>query len=378
MAPINKKIHILLPDLRGGGAERLHVHLANDWARKGFVVEFVLMNKQGDLLETLSKGIAVVDLNVPRARHLLWPLTRHLQKTKPSVVIAAMWPLTSISILAWRLAGRPGRLFVSDHSQLTIAAVQEMKVPHWLIGNVMRFTYPLATGVIAVSRGVKDDMCALGHLNQSTVRVIHNPAAVGVPIERGTKTDQIALWGAGFNHHIITVGTLKTQKDHATLIRAFALLPEEVNAKLTILGEGPLRGELEALIRNLGLESRISMPGFVLDPYPWYQTADLFVLSSRWEGFGNVIVEAMECGVPVVSTDCQSGPSEILLDGKVGRLVPVGDARALADAMIQALAAPADRQALRLRAQDFSVSKISAEYLDYFGLNSAANSPVTP
>ena len=162
------------------------------------------------------------------------------------------------------------------------------------------------------------------------------------------------------------MGTLKEQKDHRTLIRAFARLSRDFNAKLTILGEGPLRAGLESLIAELGLQSRVSMPGFVVDPYPWLRSADLFVLSSQYEGFGNVIVEALECGVPVVSTDCPSGPAEILENGRYGRLVPVDDVVALATAMSASLAELHDREKLMKRATAFSVRNISDQYLSYF------------
>lgn len=365
---ISNCISILLPDLRGGGAERLHVHLAKDWVRRGLQVEFALMRREGDLLATLDDSIGVCDLRAPRLRSLLLPLVRYLRRVRPAALIAAMWPLTSIAVAAWNLAGRPGRLFVSDHSQLSISAVREMGIPAWLIGNAIRFTYPLASGAIAVSQGVKEDLRALGQLAPSVVRVIHNPTALGVPFERGGPEARAALWGEGSSRHILSAGTLKPQKDHATLLRAIALLPPDVDVKLTILGEGPLRKEIEQLVRELRLQDRVSLPGFVLDPYPWYRTADLFVLSSRWEGFGNVLVEALECGVPVVSTDCASGPAEILCDGRYGRLVPTEDPPAMAAAIAASLAERHDPALLRSRAQDFSVPAISDQYLDYLCL----------
>ena len=363
-----KRISILLPDLGGGGAERLHVNLANKWIEQGLEVEFALMTKQGVFLESLDEKISVSDLRAIRARWLLVRLARYLRQTRPDIILAAMWPLTSISIVAWILAGRPGRLFVSDHCQLSISSVEDTRTPGWLIRNSMRFTYPLASGVIAVSQGVKQDMCNLGHLDSSTVQVIYNPTAVGVPMLRGSDLARALLWGEGFNHHILSVGSLKKQKDHATLLQAFAVLPKSLGAKLTILGEGSFRGELEELVRSLGLEGRVAMPGFALDPYVWYQTADLFVLSSRWEGFGNVIVEALECGIPVVSTDCPSGPSEILEDGRFGRLVPIQNPVALADAIARSLSEPINREKLVNRAKDFSVDRIADQYLHYFSL----------
>jgi glycosyltransferase involved in cell wall biosynthesis len=358
-------ISILLPDLRGGGAERLHVNLAKYWLELGYKVNFILMQRRGALLDLLPGGVGVVDLDVDRIRQITLPLARHLRKTHPDIVIAAMWPITSIAVLSWWLAGKPGRLYLSDHTQLSIACVQEINTSAWYLRAVMRYTYPAASGLIAVSEGVKLDMCKLAGLSDSIVRVIYNPAAIGVSPHRESVVIRQRLWGVGFNHHILSTGTLKSQKDHTTLISAFALLPGSLNAKLTILGEGPLRSELDALVVQLGLQGRVAMPGFVVDPYPWFRSADLFVLSSRWEGFGNVIVEALECGVPVVSTDCPSGPAEILEDGRYGKMVPIQDPVALASAISQSLCATHDRESLMHRAKDFSLQKIADEYLAY-------------
>jgi len=361
----NRSIAILLPDLRGGGAERMHVHLAKYWHKRGLKVNFILMQERGEFLDLLPEGVGVVSLGVERARQVVLPLTRHLRKTRPDIVIAAMWPLTSIAVLSWSLAGRPGRLVLSDHTQLSISCVQEIDTPQWCVGAIMRLTYPAASGIIAVSEGVKRDMCKIAGFSNELVKVIYNPTALGVSPRRESLAIRQHLWGAGFDHHILSVGALKAQKDHITLIKAFALLPAKINAKLTILGEGSLRFELEALVVQLGLQSRVALPGFAVFPYPWYRSADLFVLSSSWEGFGNVIVEALECGVPVVSTNCPSGPAEILEDGRYGKMVPIRDPAALASAIEQSLGATHDSAALMHRAKDFSVKKIADEYLAY-------------
>lgn len=362
---LNLRVLILLPDLRGGGAERLHVHLAQHWHAQGLKVDFALMSRSGDLLNLLPESIGIFDLGADRIRNVVLPLAASLRKTRPDIIVAAMWPLTSAAVLAWRLAGKPGRLYLSDHNQLSVSCVQELNISPRFLGAAMRLTYPSASGLIAVSEGVKTDMCRLGGFAESLVKVIYNPTAIGISPHRESTDVREELWGIGFDCHILSVGTLKAQKDQATLIKAFALLPASLNAKLTILGEGQLRSELEALVVQLGLQDRVVMPGFAVDPYPWFRSADLFVLSSRWEGFGNVIVEALECGVPVVSTDCPSGPAEILADGRYGRLVPIQDPTALASGIAQSLEDPVDRDMLMRRAKDFTVDVIADQYLAY-------------
>lgn len=371
----SRDIAILLPNLQMGGAERLHVNLANDWVGRGLSVEFALMTDEGELRQALAPEIDVTDLGAARFRSLLLPLVRYLRRARPRVIVAAMWPLTSISVVAWRLAGARGRLVLSDHTMLSIWAKTDMRLPSWILRRSMQCTYPHASGIVAVSRGVKEDLCKLGRIKPSAVRVIYNPTAVGGPFRRGEPAERAGLWGSKSTKNILSAGTLKREKDQATLLRAFALLPAEQNLRLVILGSGPLRGELEEMIESLGLAGRVLLPGFVSDPYPWYQTADVFVLSSRYEGFGNVLVEALECGVPVVSTDCPSGPAEILEAGRYGKLVPVGDPPALAAAMAASLNETHDTEALRRRARDFSVKRISDEYIEYFDrpINSGAS-----
>jgi glycosyltransferase involved in cell wall biosynthesis len=359
------RIVIILPDMGGGGAERLHVNLANDWVAKKLKVEFVLLRGKGDLISLLAPEIEVKTLNVDRIRDAVLPLAVYLRKSRPDVVIAAMWPLTSAVVFSWLLSGRVGKLILSEHENLSQSYIGQSRAKAGYVKNLIRYTYPLASGIVAVSHGVKKDLCFLGSLSANKVRVIHNPAAVGLSHFREGLGKQTQLWGAGCDWHVLSVGRLSLQKDHGTLIRAFALLPKDLKVKLFILGEGPLRAELSELISELGLQEHVSLPGYSEDIYQWFRTADLFVLSSRWEGFGNVIVEALECGVPVVSTNCPSGPDEILENGRYGKLVPVQDPVALAKAIVQSLNEIHDRETLMLRAQDFSVGKISEEYLSY-------------
>lgn len=359
------KILLLLPNLIGGGAERLTVNLANDWVDRGYDVELILMQRRGELLPLLSPKIVIVDLGVDRIHKTINLLRKHFALSPPSVILAAMWPLTSATVFAWLLSGRKGRLFLSDHTVLSISRIHEHHVSLTYLRGLVGMTYRFATGIIAVSEGVKTDLCRLGRLRETKVKVIYNPTATSISPHREDLQVRNDLWGAGFKYHILSVGTLKVQKDHQTLIKAFARISPELNAKLTILGEGVLRPQLETLITELGLNGRVSMPGFATDPYPWFRSADLFVLSSQWEGFGNVIVEALECGVPVVSTDCQSGPAEILDNGRFGKLVPVNDVDGLAAAMMASLVETHDREKLMNRAKMFSVNTISNQYLDY-------------
>ena len=364
----NNKIIIILPDLRGGGAEKLHVNLANYWSNLGYSVEFVLMQKKGELIDSLSSQVSITDLKVNRILGMVFPLIKYL-KNNNGVILSAMWPITTVTVISWLLSGFKQKVFLSDHNYLSISCVRELNISKFILKLTMRATYPFATRVIAVSEGVKDDLKRLSGLTDSKINVIYNPITK-IPLSNIKEVSKVKRWKSGFDYNILAVGSLESQKGFEDLIIAFSKICYKVNAQLIILGEGSKRKFLTDLILKLKLKNRVSMPGFVKEPGLWFESADLFVLSSRWEGFGNVIVEALEFGVPVVSTDCKSGPSEILDNGIYGVLVPVGDVDALSESMYNSLAACHDREALITRSLDFSIDKISQQYLNLFnGVN---------
>lgn len=354
-----KKIAILLPDLRGGGVERMRIYLARYFIEKGYRVEFVLMRARGDLLAMMPHGSTLVDLHADRVRSALVPLWRYLRSTDADSLLVGMWPLTIVAILAAKLAFFKGPVSVSDHVALSQSPQARGPVKRMFLRVSTFLFYRFAHARIGVSKGVLNDLSNLSLIARRKFELIYNPAATG-PSQSGQVSLNIPL----SEKLILAVGNLKQQKDHVTLIKAFNLLPRELNAQLLILGEGQERATLESLVCELGLEGRVHLPGFVPQTRPYYEMASLFVLSSRWEGFGNVIVEALDCGVPVVSTDCPYGPSEILEDGKYGTLVPVGDSRLLANAMLQQLCKSHDRNFLQTRARDFSVERIAQKYLE--------------
>jgi len=360
-------ISIILPSLTGGGAERVAVNLVNHWCRNGLHVEIVLMQQKGELLQLVDSKVDIYSLHASRVRDSILPLRSYFDLRRPSISLVSLWPLTSAAVVAWHLAAKPGLLFAQDHVNLSIACVRELHLNPLYLRGLLRITYPFATGLMAVSEGVKQDLCNIGAFGPERVQVIYNPVVCNFEDTSPAHTSlRHQLWGCGFKYHILAVGTLKIQKNFFDLLLAFAKLPRSVNAKLTIIGEGSLRPELENLINQLDLVGRVSLPGFCLDPSPWYRTSDLFVLSSSWEGFANVLAEALQFGLPVVSTDCCNGPAEILDNGRYGTLVPLGDIDALALAIQNCLFAQHDRNALMRRAQDFYVPKIADQYLAYF------------
>lgn len=358
---MQKLISIALPDLCFGGAERVAVTLANSFAKRGYAVDMVLLAATGEFLADLRPEIRVVDLQVKRLRWALLPLVRYLRQTRPAAVLACMWPLTIIALWARTLSWVATRVVVAEHTTWSRSELLKRRTVGWQVRTSMHHVFPQADGIVAVSQGAADDLASFANLDRNAITVIYNPV-VGDEKPAASEPLTPAGWWIGSHRRVLAVGTLSTAKDFATLLAAFARMRQRVDARLLILGDGACRPALVAQVRQLGLESSVYMPGFVNDPSPYYQHADLHVLSSTCEGLPNVLIEALAAGTPVVSTDCPSGPREILCDGKFGRLVPVGDAAALVEAMAEALAAPHDTAALKARAQDFSIDKAVDRY----------------
>ena len=353
-----RKVAIFLPNLGGGGAERVALASAEDLARRGHQVELVLVAATGDLIPLVPEGVRVVDLKAHRIVAALSPLARYLREEQPDALHAVMWPVTIIAIMAHRLARSSARLVVSDQVALSrqVTGGLQRRLLEW----TTRLLYPLADVRIACSKVAADDLARLSGVPRDRIEVIYNPISPPARIASNARVE--ALWH-GKGPRLITVGNLKDQKNHALLLRAFARLGDGT-ARLMILGQGPLRPNLEALAAELGIGERVLFAGFTVDPWPYLASADLFVLSSDYEGFPLVLAEAMHAGLKVVSTDCISGPAELLDGGRFGRLVPCGDADALAKAIEQALAEPADPERMRARAVDMAGPAMVARYAE--------------
>lgn len=359
----NSRIAILLPDLRGGGAERVMLDLAHELSTLGQDVEFALMHTAGDFLHAAQDEFQVFDLDAPRTRGVPAALARYLQKRKPDSVIANMWPLTSAAVIGQFISRHQCRLLLMEHCVLTQQYSSWGKLHAGMMATSMAATYRFADAVAAVSNGAAKDTARLARLSNDRVKVLNNP----IPQRQAPGSEAIehaeALWNCPPGERILTVGSLKDQKNYPLLLRSFAEL-RSPEARLMLLGQGAREAALRAMATELEISERVVFAGFHPDPTPFYQTADLFVLSSDYEGFGNVIVEALACGTPVVSTNCPDGPAEILENGKYGRLVPVRDPQALAHAMQEALAAQHDPIPLKQRASDFAPSIAAKRYLE--------------
>jgi glycosyltransferase involved in cell wall biosynthesis len=356
-----RTIAFVLPNLRPGGAERVAIRLMHGFRAAGHRVEFVLMQKEGDLLREVPDDVRIIDLGVSRVRQAIRPLVRYFKETPPDAAQVRMWPLTVAAIIARRLAGSSSRLVVSDHAALTKHfAAHPLTLT--ALGFSVRWFYPWADARLVVANVAAEDFARISGLPRNCFEVIYNPVDPPPPDVQPAPEIE-ALWGDA-DRRIITVGTLKDQKNQALLIRSFARLRKRRAAKLMIVGAGPLEEELKRLASSQGVADHVIFAGFAAQPWRHYLSADLVVLTSDYEGYPNVLVEAMRCGLAVVSTDCESGPREILEGGRFGRLVPVGDEAALAEAMAAELDAPHSAERVRERAEALSGTGTIQRYLD--------------
>lgn len=370
--------------LSGGGAQRRCVTLASGFAERGLNVDLVVVNSEGPLAAELPDTVRLVTLDsIPGGvltkmqRHVnvrglqtlmsTWSLARYLRRERPRVLLSAASHVNLVSVWARRFAGVPIPLVLraSNHPSGNPALWPRggdmiRRSLRWMAGRV----YPWADGIIAVSQGVADEVARLTGLPPASITTIYNPVITTALMRKATEPVDHPWFTTGQPPVLLGAGTLKIQKDFSTLIRAFARVRARRPARLIIIGEGSQRQRLQSLIHTLRLETDVDMPGFVTNPYAWMARADLFVLSSAWEGLPGALIEALACGCPVVSTDCPSGPAEILQGGIYGPLVPVGDDGAMADAIMSVLDQPPDPERQRQRAAFFSIDKAVDRYLE--------------
>lgn len=359
---MTSSLAIFIPSLDGGGAERVMLNLADGFATQGAKVSLVLVKAEGPYLSQVPDRVELVTLGNQKKLLLSFlDLIDYLRREQPVAMLCGQEDANIVALWARQIVAVSTQMIVIVHNHLSRDAKTATLLKRKLTPYLVRWFYPWADKIVAVSQGVAEDLVEIG-LPKDKIKAIYNPV---VTPELRHKAD-VPLshpWFAPCQPPVIMgAGRLEDQKDFPTLIRAVAKLQQQRPVRLMILGEGANRSELEALIRELDLTESVAMPGFVSNPYTYMARAAVFVLSSSWEGFGNVLVEALAVGTPVVSTDCKSGPAEILEDGKYGKLVAVGDVAGMAEAIAQTLDCPPMPAELQRRAEQFSTANALVEY----------------
>ena len=344
--PGAKVQHVALfhPCLIHGGIPRVFADLAFGFLQAGLAVDMVQATGDGDFRGQLPSGVRVIDLNARRALTSLVPLVRYLRQERPDVIISGAVQTNIVAAWARRAANVQTRLVLTEHSMLSAVIESAPRLSTSVRTRISPFFirrfYPWADALVAVSKGAAEDLSAVADIPLTKIRIIHNPVVSPELFVRAAESLEHPWFGDGEPPVVLAVGRLDYFKDYPTLLRAFAQLRKTTRGRLLVLGEGDQRGALESIIRELGLEADVALPGNVSNPLPFMKRAAVFALSSSSESFGNVLVEALATGAAVVATDCRFGPREILADGAYGTLVPVGDADALAHAIKNALSKP--------------------------------------
>jgi glycosyltransferase involved in cell wall biosynthesis len=358
------RIALFVPTLGGGGAERVMVTLANALAERRFAVDFVLWADGGPFRSLLSEKVHVVALRTYNPVKLVFGFARFLRTSKPEVVISALFVGNIIAALAKAASRSRTHLILTEHVPIDTYLQNDARVLRRLsVPLLMRFTYLMAQDIVAVSHGAAHSLVmVLGKATSERITVIYNPVDLARIETMAAAGDKNAACSVPT---IINVGRLIEQKDQQTLIRAFAKVRSRRPCRLVILGEGEKRAILAALAHKLGVACDVLMPGFIANPFSWMRKSAVFVLSSKFEGLPTVLIEAMQCGIPVISADCPSGPAEILEAGQWGRLFLPGDVDALASAIEDALDGKLVAD-VRQRAADFSIDTAVARYVALF------------
>jgi len=332
------------------------VKIANELHQRGHDIDLVLVHADGPYKSLIDPSVSMTEIGGKNTFKILYNLWSYVRKSHPDVLLSTMEIPNIVSILATRTPN-------SVPVVIRIANINSMKRregKYKLIPLLKRHIYPRSEAIVTISDGVAHDLSDVTGIHESEMKTIYNPAFDPEILEMKCEPVDHEWLNDEDKRVVIGVGNMKPQKDFPTLLRALSLLEEDVH--LIILGKGRGKSNLHELATQLRIDDRVLFPGFVDNPYAYMSKADVFALPSAWEGFGNVIVEAMACGTPVVCADCPGGPAEILGEGTYGPLVPVGDDQAMAKAIKNLLIDPTDSKELKSRAEEFSVENIVDQY----------------
>lgn len=352
-----RKVALFVPELFGGGAERVMVNIANGLGERGWPVDLILAAARGPYLELVSPKVRIVDLDTGGVARAVPKLARYLRAERPAALLATLSYANVAAVVARLLARTRTPTFLREPSTPSQIDRDTLDLRSRLAELLKGAAYRLADGVVAVSQGAAEDIKRFLSVPAERVHTLYNPVVDGKITEAAKAPVDEPWFAEGEPPVVLGVGRLGPEKDFATLLRAIANVRRERDVRLIILGEGAERASLTALADELGITDDVKLPGFVDNPFSYMARASLYVLSSVREGLPGALIQAMACGTPVVATDCPSGPAEVLERGQYGELVPMRDPTALAAAIVRSLDAEHDRARLIARASVFSVDE---------------------
>lgn len=374
MAVNPRRLAIFLAFSGKGGVERVVYNLLQGLSTQDIEVDLLaVVGKKGWLPPIPWPNIQAIDLKVKHSQMALFGLVRYLRQEKPAVLMVAKDRAIRTAVLAHWLAGVDTRLVGQLHMNMGGFLRNKPPIQRWLRTAPMRWLFPRLDLIIGVSEGVVEDTAGITGLPRERMVALPNPVITPEIYAKAEEpTGHPWLDGPDSVPVILGAGRLTPEKDFPTLLRAFQIVRRQRECRLVIIGEGLLRRPLEQLIADLGLGDCVALPGYSANPYAYMRRAALLAFSSIAEGSGNVLIEAMALGTPVVSTDCPYGPSETLAGGRYGALVPVGDHQALAEAMLATLDQPLPAETLRQAVAGFSLRASTERYLQALGFSSTS------
>lgn len=373
-----QRLAVLISFSGTGGVERMVMNLLPAFSQEGLAVDLlaILRKPAPELIRLNGSGLRVLDLGVGHTALAVPGLVRYLKTERPLALLAAKDRAIRAAVLAKRVSRADTRLVGRLGTHLSAAMANKPALIRWARQWPMREMYSAVDRIVAVSEGVAEDTRRIAKLPPEKIVVIRNPVITPEMMEKSRMPVDHPWLESSDVPVILGAGRLTQQKDFSTLVRAFARVRAFIDSRLVILGEGRLRPSLEKLAADLGIADAVALLGHVANPYAYMARSSLFVLSSAWEGSPNVLTEALALGTPVVSTDCPSGPREILRDGLYGPLVPVGDVERLADAMLNTLQFPLENRLLREAASEYTVERSAARYLEVLGFTPSGSAKV--
>ncbi|PPQ25761.1 glycosyltransferase [Rhodopila globiformis] len=367
-APRAISVAIYMHDLSGGGVERQSLIIAEEFRQRGADITLVVHRLRGPLLCQLPAGLRVIDLASPRTLHDVPRLARFLRAEQPDILLANVDLNNVAALLAKAFAFSRTRIVICQHNPIAAGPFLGTDWTYRYVGTAYRLLRPLIERAVAVSAGVANDLVTVGAIPRERVVTINNPV-IGPDFRARCEEPLEHRWFGQPGHPVfVTAGRLVALKDHETMLQALAIHRRSCDSRLIILGTGPMETALKCLVDRLGLGAVVDFQGFHGNVLPFFRQADAFLLSSLYEGFGNVIVEALGCGTPVISTRCEHGPAEILDDGRFGVLVEPHNPETMAAAMNQ-VATLRERfpaEFLRQRAFDYSYAACASRYVALF------------
>lgn len=360
------KILLMYRDLTHGGVQKIMVYVANYFAGCGYDVTLLVGEAKGPYLNLLSSDVKVISINTKNRYSLCKHLITLLRHHKPDILFTGVPSFNLIAIIAKYISLTNTKVIISEHSNTFKEFSKSKNFSYKLSFLLIPFLYRFSDAIIAVSKGVAKDLSKFSFIPCDSIKTIYNPA-YSKSIAQVSKFEVNEDW---FEYKdcpvIIGVGRLTEQKDFSTLLDAIYTLRKTRNVKLIIVGDGPMYADLQMKIDSYGLNAYVKLVGFKENPISWINKADVFVLSSKWEGFGNILVEALAAGTTIVSTDCKSGPSEILKGGQLGYLVPTCDVKAMSEKIAYAIDNPISKAVLTNAAEEYDEDFIMKEYESLF------------